>query len=191
MTPKIESLLKTTAELLKEKLPLGATSDVIAISEKELDMVFPDQLRRWLASHNGMNLLPARYYGVCRSDKERIDARFILSEQMYPIYRALKWFPIADDGCGNYWVMPTLGDRHPILFVDNGYAEDKAKYVVASDLEHFLEMILEDQIATRRDFKLTVYDRWPGNEAFVRARDPKIGEYDGVYPMWEADRHRS
>lgn len=186
MTPKIQEYVEAIACFRNGSLPRGATRKEILLAEQAIRIPFPEQLSEWLRFCNGTrNLLPAAYFGVgSLAGDQSLDATYIMFER-FPEFANLCWFPIASDGCGSFWVMPLRGDRHPIIFVDHEDGMDKGSYVAGSDLDHFLEMILERQILHDRDFDWS--DRWPGDEDFVRARDPNIGPYDGVLPMWDAD----
>lgn len=187
MTPRIIDQVRMVVELQGASPVAGTTPKEITDFERWLGLPLPEQLRSWLLFCNGArDLLPAGYYGIGKSRSDwDIDASWVLTTQ-WPEFRKLEWFPVADDGCGDFWVLPLRGDRHPVIFVDHEDDMDKGKYVAGSDLDHFLEMILERQILHHRDFDWS--DRWPSDEEFVRARDPNIGPYEGVLPMWEADR---
>ena len=64
-----------------------------------------------------------------------------------------------------------------MLFIEAVIDPDVPAYIVASDVEHFVEFIIE------RELKLS---EWPFNPEELLARDPAILRHHGVPLPWEA-----
>src|SRR5437588_2811646 len=96
--------------MIREVKPLGlkkisitpAASGDISAFEKAYRVEIPQELKLWLLICNGAPVNPGGIYGV-RPAKVR--AEDLLDE--LPAWRARKWFPLASNGCGDYYVVPT------------------------------------------------------------------------------------
>jgi cell wall assembly regulator SMI1 len=100
--------------------------------------------------------------------------------KQYPLWASTKWVPIAGDGCGNHYVMPTqseFGPGYPIMFIDVGQAVESPSYLVASDIEHFVVGILQKELGP---------SGWPFNRDQVVSFDPRIVTFQGIRFAWEA-----
>ena len=122
------------------------------------------------------------FYGT-----ERDYFKFEDAYEIFPEWIAKRWIPILNDGCGNYWVMVTqeeFGEGRPIVFVEPMNDREAAAYIVASDLGHFLEFVLEEEILRPElgDFESTY---WPFDREKVLAKDPNIVNFQNVRLPWE------
>lgn len=120
----------------------------------------PADLRAWLAHCNGLLLADGTWllgWGPHLDDLLRIEGVFV----NYPGFAERQWWPIACDGCGNYWVLNGYG----VWFVDCAESYERAAYLVASTLDRFLV-----------PFLLPFLDRrgWPFERDTVAAWDPRV-----------------
>src|SRR5581483_128991 len=100
---------------------------------------------------------------------------------MFPSWKVRKWVPVAGDGCGNYYVIPTQGEYgsgYPVLFIDTSSTSDAPSFVVSSDIGHFLVALLEKELGAAG---------WPFNENYVTKADPRITDFSHVPMPWSAD----
>src|SRR5205809_580390 len=86
--------------------------------EQIIGITFPSDLRDWLLICNGSTIGPGGVFGVGRCPKSlRIAERF-LSEFGWGQHG---WIPIADDGCGDTYVIDasiTVTRGNPVYFID-------------------------------------------------------------------------
>jgi hypothetical protein len=151
---KILSLLKSiadTVKLIKETMQY----EVVNITNGILPTVAIDVLRKhynteipldyleWLSICNGVS-------GRCIETIYGID---FINELLglSPYWVSKEWFPIAGDGCGNYYVIARININskmyYPVVFLDQEQSElevcDRISYVVTSDFDIFLINFLE------------------------------------------------
>ena len=151
----------------------------------------PDDLREWLKISNGTFVGTVPVYGVHPANSP-LSLEVVL--KIYALWREKKWIPIADDGCGNYYVMATqgeFGEGFPIVFVEAVTDHENPRYIVASDLGHFLIFLMEDELSLRQ---ADPYDPteppetpWPFDKEVVHD-DPAILNFHGVPLPWDADK---
>lgn len=137
----------------------------------------PADMANWLRITNGACVGPGGLFGI-RPPRKFLDIERVLKS--YPDWQAKKWLPVAGDGCGNYYVMPTngeFGNGYPIVFIDTIASQEKPAYIVASDLEHFLIFLLESELGN---------GTWPFDERAVAAEDPTMTKFTGIPLPWEA-----
>jgi hypothetical protein len=90
-----------------------------------------------------------------------------------------KWIPVASDGCGNYYAVPTNGEfgpGFPVVFIDSIASTDSPAYIVASGVLKFVRFYLEDEL------RLT---QWPFDREEVVRCDPGILTFSGVKLPWQ------
>jgi hypothetical protein len=131
----------------------------------------PPDLELWLGRCNGLDLDDGTWllgWGSQLSEMNRMENVF----ELYPEFSRMGWWPVASDGCGNYWVL--TGDG--VGFVDCAEDPGRVAYVVASSLERFLV-----------PFLLPFLDRhgWPFDETTVGEWDPHVIGVNLIKP-WEA-----
>jgi len=157
-------------------LPEGATEAQLSAFLQRTGMQLPPELSSWLSISNGPCVGQGQLFGL-ETRREWRDIYHILA--LFPEWKEKKWIPVADDGCGNYYVVPTNGDfgpGFPIVFVDLGESFDSPAYIVASGVLKFIQFYLEDEL------RLT---QWPFDRDEVVRRDPDILKFSGVKLPWQ------
>jgi len=157
-----------------------ATEEMIDTFEAEAAFILPDEVKAWVRFLNGGCLQIGGLYGI-RTRDTQFNIEYVW--RIFPTWKSRRWIPIADDGCGRYFVlMPeyAVEGRNPICFVDPWKDEETVQYLVASDLWHFIE------------FAVQCFENgqmgWPLDEKFVVSRDPDVVKCQGVLLPWVAER---
>ncbi len=175
--PRIQELLCKVPKPPEELLPHGIGDVECDDFEKRTEIDLPEDAREWLKLANGPCVGPGGIYGI-RPSRAHLDIEsFFLS---FPSWKARKWIPIAGDGCGNYYIVPTqheYGRGFPVLFFDTSSSVDEPSYIVASDIGHFMLALLEKELGK---------EGWPFNEKAVVQSDPHIVAFKGVDLPWVA-----
>jgi hypothetical protein len=168
------------------------TADVLG---QYYGMEFPLVYQEWLSICNGI-------YGRCINTIHGI-ATINESLGIFPHWVSKKWFPIADDGCGDYYVIvPTnINNKtyYPVVFLDHEHIDskdvcDQISYIVSSDFELFLIFFLEEILFTIDIMFIKGYANkfdeiipsfwWPFDRETVIQRDPDIILFNLPLP-WE------
>jgi hypothetical protein len=174
-TNTIQELLAKVPAPLGESLPEGVTDSSIDSFIHRAGLRVPADLREWLQLTNGPCVGPGGLFGI-RTARDYLDMEFHL--QLHPSWKHKKWIPIAGDGCGNYYIMPTnqeYGPGFPVLFIDTIKSGELPAYIVASDVEHFLVFLLQRELGNKA---------WPFNEKLVTEADPRIRDFVGLPYPW-------
>lgn len=160
----------------------GATENNITDFEHRTGIQIPRQLQDWLQTSNGPRIADG-IYGL-RPDCPFLDIYHKL--ELYPQWIELKWIPIAGDGCGNYYLVVTqneFGEGEPVIFIDVYEGASKPTYVAASDIWHFLQFYLRNELSlSRLSLGSTESETqhelehlpWPYNKIMVLQEDPDI-----------------
>jgi cell wall assembly regulator SMI1 len=193
-TKKVKELLArfdTPSDLPQAGPQPAAIGDAeINALEDRIGTRVPDDLRDWLKISNGAFVGTVPLYGV---HPPGFPLRMEKILEIYPLWREKKWIPISSDGCGNYYLMATQGEfgqGHPIFFVEAVTDETAPRYIVASDLGHFLVLVMESELA-QRDLDAVETELEPSpwfNEQKVLHDDPAILNFHGVPLPWNADK---
>jgi hypothetical protein len=150
-------------------IPFLKTS--VAAGAREVPNSCPSDLLAWLGRCNGLLLDDGTWF---LGWGQHLDARFRIEAvfESYPVFARNNWWPVASDGCGNYWVLTADG----VGFVDCAEDPGRVAYVVASSLERFLV-----------PFLLPFVDRngWPFDRATVQAWDASVLSVN-LIKAWEA-----
>jgi hypothetical protein len=149
----------------EEPAPAGATRDDLEVLRRRLGFDIPRDLEDWLLLANGTHAGPGGIYGA-NTTNENLDIAFHLD--LYPSWRAKRWIPVAGDGTGGRYVIDAdhaYADRDAVYFIDTSDSIDEPAYIVASDLPHFLQFLLEKELGSKG---------WPFDQEYVTARDPRI-----------------
>ncbi|MDT8306179.1 MAG: SMI1/KNR4 family protein [Anaerolineae bacterium] len=173
---RVRELLGTLPHPPELGVPPGITDGQIDGFVRRTGIPVPDQLREWLNIANGPYIGSRATLGIRTADKYR-DIEALL--QIAPAWKSKAWIPIASDGCGNYYILPTqqeYGEGYPVVFVEVIEKVDEAAYIVASDIAHFLAFLMEDE--------LKLSDKWPFEKAYVTNRDPEIVKFHNVALPW-------
>ena len=184
---EIDKLVHELAQLDEYQLPSGATNEDCDAFSQRTGITMPPELREWLLLYNGPCIGPGGLYGI-HPLEEAYDIEDFLGRR--PTWRQNRWIPIAGDGCGDQYVVPTrgeFGDGFPVLFIDNHKDPDTPAYIVASSVGKFLEFLLRTEIEDTLDEGKDLQSRWPFDEAIVRAVDPDIVRFHGVPFPWELE----
>jgi cell wall assembly regulator SMI1 len=174
---RIRELLNKVPKPPEDLLPQGVSDEDCDDFEKRTGITLPHDMRDWLKMANGPCVGPGGLFGI-RPLRKHLDIESLLS--LFPLWKTRKWIPIAGDGCGNYYVIPTqydYGNGYPILFVEASSCADFPSYIVSSDVGHFLVFLLEKELGKQG---------WPFNERFVTELDPRIVHFKGVELPWTA-----
>lgn len=177
------SLMEQISELLhqvprppEDSIPSGVTDEEIAHFEERTGIVVPAMLRRWLRVTNGPCVGPGGFYGI-QPLRSHLEIEEYLN--LFPDWKKRQWIPVAGDGCGNHYIIPTqneFGLGYPVLFIDVGRAVDSPSYVVASDLEHFVVGTLRKEMGDAG---------WPFSRDRTLAFDPGLSDFHAVPFPWE------
>ena len=161
------------------RLPKGIVDAEIAGFERRTGLVMPQPLRDWLKFTNAPRIGSGLLFGICAERKSRdIEVHYTID---YLNWQRKGWIPIADDGCGNQYVLATReedGPGNPVFFVETTLDPSKPAYVVASDLWHFLRFYFLSESGQRG---------WPFNKREVLAQDPNLAQPRTAPRPWEVD----
>jgi len=179
---RIITLLKRLPMPAESSLAPGASNEAIELFSRRTGIVLPEDVREWLRLTNAPLVGYCALLGIGVEDgiEEILDR--------YPEWKQRYWLPIATDGCGNYYVVPTkrdFGEGFPVLFIDTMADRNSPAYIVASDIGRFLLFFFEDQL---KDHSLTFNtESWPFNKEQVTKEDPAIVKFKNVRLPWECD----
>src|SRR5438105_1019599 len=101
---RLSELLTKVPTPPEDSLPPPATDPDCDSFEKRSGIRLPDDVRDWLKLTNGPCVGPGGLYGI-RPPRRHLDMEAIIA--LFPSWKAHQWLPIAGDGCGNYYVIPT------------------------------------------------------------------------------------
>jgi len=169
-------------ELLHQVKPIGnqpaviepATDEEIKTFELAHKLILPAEVKSWFQRCNGISLNPGGLYRLFSKEDDVCSIDWYFKE--YPEWKERSWIPIANDGCGNLYILTTAivipsARTHPVFFLDQADF-DKPDYVVASGLWKFLFFFLEHAILTQRSEDTY----WPFGKRKVITGDPQIVE---------------
>src|SRR2546430_2684767 len=126
---RIQELLRKVPKPPEDSLPKGITDGECDDFEKRTGISLPDDVRHWLKVANGPCVGPGGVYGI-RPLRRHFDIESFLS--LFPSWKKRKWIPIAGDGCGNHYVVPTeheYGSGYPVLFIDTSCSANAPSYI--------------------------------------------------------------
>ncbi|REK10795.1 MAG: SMI1/KNR4 family protein [Planctomycetota bacterium] len=175
------------AREIPESVPLSEAE--IDAFEGRMGFPVPDDLREWLGSVNGAFVGTVVSFGV-RTSEPFLDMESILN--IFTSWREKKWLPVGNDGCGNYYVMITqgeYGEGFPIVFVEAVVDHQTPRYIVASDLGHFLIFLAEDELESELSDELEIGPSAWFDKQKVTHDDPAILRFHGIALPWEVDNN--
>lgn len=173
---EISELLHQVPRPPEDPIPSGVSSVEISKFEERTGITVPTTLRSWLELTNGPCVGPGGFYGI-NTLRPHLEIEEYLGK--FPEWMKKKWLPIAGDGCGNFYIVPTqneFGVGYPVIFIDVGQSASFPSYVIASDLEHFILATLRKELGSQG---------WPFGQNQVLAFDPCIKEFHSVSLPWE------
>jgi hypothetical protein len=176
---RISELLYQVPRPPEDSIPPGVCTEQLAQFEGRTGIKLPAMLRRWLTLTNAPCIGPGGFYGI-HPTRSHLDIEEYLRQ--FPEWRGRKWIPVAGDGCGNQYIIPTqneFGLGYPVMFVDMGQTIASPAYIVASDLEHFIVAILQNELGATG---------WPFNRNQLLTFDPLIMNYHGIPFPWAEKR---
>lgn len=152
--------------------PIGATTDEIHLLSHALGFRPPQDLNHWLSICRGVSL-PRGCVACLLGTHRPLD----IPSAILPQWRAHRWIPIANDGCGQHYCLLADRDPAPVAFFEDT-APDEPQYLVASGLFSFLDMALA---AEEHDTE----PAWSKPDAFFAA-DPAAAKIVQVPFSWDA-----
>lgn len=143
----------------------------VAAGSPVLPDACPADLVVWLSRCNGLLLADGTWLLGWGGHLDSI-LRMESVLESYPGFAENNWWPVASDGCGNYWVLADDG----VAFVDCAEDPGRRAYIVSSTLDRFLV-----------PFLLPFLDQkgWPFEYDTVKVWDPTVVSSDQT-KAWEA-----
>jgi hypothetical protein len=170
-------------------LPTGPppTDADYAALEREFGVPVPLPIREVLSVFNGGVLEIGTCFGVRPGDQATDLTHFL---RIWPEMVVRGCWPLASDGCGNYYVAGAEQDgQHSVAFWESS-GTDPLEYMVASGVWHFEAFLFEKAEWIRRHPwpDDPPWDaRWPFDKAWVLARDPGIVNCKRAPLPWDVD----
>lgn len=137
----------------------------------------PDDLRKWLELTNAPLVGLDGFFGIRPASGRQYDMETYYD--MFPHWKRSGYVPLASDGCGSYFVMPTrreFGDGYPVMFMDHADGLTAPSHIVASSLERFVEFSVR---------RASGEEGWPFDRQYVVVRDPDILKFEGLPLPWD------
>jgi cell wall assembly regulator SMI1 len=170
------------------KLNPGASEDAIRAAQDKLKVVFPPSFTRFLRLWNGGEFGSDALYGIPPITPHHLDITWYREEILDARDCPKSWIPIANDGCGNYFVIateiPTVGAECAIGFVDYSVSPTNITNYIATNywafLEFFIRLMAGDKdVIHGAPIEPPGLRPWPWDEDWLAQNDPylsKIGE---------------
>lgn len=158
-------------------LPPPSTEAAFERFAARTSVAIPPPLQSWLLRVNGAAIGEGYTYGIECDPENEIECLWSLR----PEWAEKGWIPIANDGCGNYYLVATrneFGPGYPVFFVDTITDPNVSDYLCASSISLFFFLLLE-QILEETD--------WPFDKDFTLSRDPGVLEFTGIRYPWDPD----
>jgi cell wall assembly regulator SMI1 len=165
---EIEALIQQQRHRdIESGAPLPGPLDSARLTELERYLGFPvpDELREWLARHNGALVGPGGVFGY-RAYTPSLDIATRLDR--LPKWKTRRWIPVAGDGSGDYYLIDAgheFREDDAVYFVDQADF-DRPDYLVASGLWTFLLGLLRKELGLE--------PQWPFEENLVLRLDPRL-----------------
>lgn len=119
--------------------PEPASPAVIAAARHLLGGVIPDELGTVLE-------LPGSPCMAGQACEYLLNASGILRvSALFPEWRSAALVPLGGDGCGNYFALHRGPAGTAVVFVEPMLDAGAPQYAVASDVEHFIEAVLQNR----------------------------------------------
>ena len=173
---KIKELLAETA-CPGDLVPPAASEADLNSFELRASVRLPGDLRSWYLLTDGPNFTNVGFPSIRRSADQV--SRLETWLDFVPTWRVKGWLPVANDGCGNYYLLANEGDfgpGRPVFFVDMIADRNWPTYIVASCMATFLVFVLQSNMGLWN---------WPFDKEFVVSEDPAILRFQGLPFPWE------
>jgi len=153
----------------------ATTVETIQWIERELGISIPPSLKEWWQHCNGFSFTYGNAYGVNTEDPGG-DIRGIYRLDGLDAWRQRNWIPVADDGCGNYYLLvrDEIADLFPVCFVEMLEDPFSLHYAASSGIHHFLWGFVSTSVG--RD--------WPFNRSEALALDPDLARVQVAPLPW-------
>jgi SMI1 / KNR4 family (SUKH-1) len=156
-----------------DKEPSGASDAELRDAELDLSIQLPSCLKEWLRVVNSCCVGGGGLLGInAKLECNNLKTVF----ELYPHWKANRWFPVAADGSGNYYVLFSDGERNPVAFIDVTEDSWELTYVVASSLAIFLRAFIGKESGEKG---------WPFCEQVVLEMDPQLVDVKSAPMPWE------
>ena len=171
------------------------SQDFIDAVCSEFNLTLPLSIVEWLTYCNGMDMAFGYLNGID-------EVTNFCNREHISHWKERGWIPIAGDGCGNYYLVVKYETQdeslYPVVFVDhedsaigeNGENQlcNRISYIVASDLPHFLEVVLlyqehHIQYQNKDDDEYPDF-WWPFDKERMLQFDPNIDKIEIIKP-WD------
>lgn len=164
---------------LPDPFPAGASEQKLDNFTRRSGIELSASLRKWLMITNGAS----GFLGVRpRRSQDGIEKELANWISM----KENRWLPVARDECGNRYVQ--LVSKRGKASEPVCYAEMIGGYiacVVASDMLHFAEFYLEDQLGLASvERQGDSYRLWPNDRTYTVSKDPRIEDVEGLPFPW-------
>jgi len=161
-----------------------ATEGELSDFEKAHGLNLPDEFKAWFRKCNGACVSPGSLYPLFSTGKG-VSVDWYLKQ--YPHWRRRGWLPIADDGCGDIYVMMTQvvtppQVTHLVCFMDQSDFE-QPRFAVASGLWLFLYFFLKSGALMKDCGNAS----WPFEKQAVLAEDPALAQCQDFPLPWELE----
>lgn len=169
--------LKTLLTRLPDPPPAGVSGEAIQNFEQTTGITIPPDFTELLKVSNGPIIGHQKLFGL--TDARQGDVDILSDMKAYPNFMSSGWIPIGSDGFGNRYVIPTrqeFGEGYPVLFFDIINDINKPAYIVASDIQHFIEYLIEDEL----DNNAYIFDR-----TIALRYDPNLLRFKRLTFPWE------
>jgi cell wall assembly regulator SMI1 len=170
---QVIGLLSRVSRAPEQPFPGGAGHGELQDLARRMGTGLPGELVEWLRVCRGEAIGPGGVYGA-RPDCDRLDMATVLAS--YPSWRDSGWLPVAGDGCGDHYVLLTTGPLAGCVgFVEAVTDPDRIRYLVASDLWHFLFFLFSADLGERS---------WPFDAPAVLVEDPGLARTPAALLPW-------
>jgi cell wall assembly regulator SMI1 len=150
--------------------------DINAFSERT-GITVPEDLRLWWRWVYDCSLSHVGFFNIRSSKNLDVEGLFGL----FPLWKDRAWIPLANDGCGNFYLLAARNDfgiGHPVFFVDSASDPNLPAYIVASDMDHFLTGVLVRELEGP-------FAGWPFDRDAMLEFDPQMAKYRGLPFPWD------
>ncbi len=179
---RIRELLAKAVLPRGKPAPTGISADELKAFSKRTGIQVPRPLAEWLEIANGACVSAGGLFGIYTKRKHVLTGIEEIYD-LHPEWKQRGWIPLASDGCGNYYIMPTaqeFGRGWPVFLFDMAEAPEGSRYIVASNIWKFLLWYLEMSISDE------YLSGWLFDRDQATQRDPDLETFEGLAMPWDA-----